>query len=134
MSAESVVREFCAAVSKRDPELLRPLLAPEVVYLNVGVGRSVGIDATIENLAGQWSMFPDMYEYELVNLAAAKNVVLTERIDSVGMGGGAPTAPVPVMGRFEVESGRIVRWFDYFDQALVAKMFAGEAVDDLVPF
>jgi limonene-1,2-epoxide hydrolase len=133
MSPEQVVREFCAAVSKRDPDVLRPMLAPSVVYQNVGVGRSVGIDAVIENVAGQWAMFAENYEFEIVNLAVSNNIVLTERIDHVGPGGGAPVAPVPLMGRFVVESGRITAWYDYFDTALVGKMFAGDDVSDLVP-
>src|SRR5262245_49053174 len=106
MTPEEVVSEFCAVVSKRDPELLRPLLAQNVVYQNVGTGTSRGVDDTIANVAGQWAMFPDVYEYEVVNIAAAGPVVLTERIDRVGPGGGAPVAPVPVMGRFEVQDGR----------------------------
>ena len=134
MSPEQVVREFCGAVSTRDPEALRPLLAPSVVYLNVGVGTSDGIEATLENVAGQWAMFPECYEFEIVHLASSESVVLTERVDRVGLGGGAPVAPVPVMGRFEVESGQITRWYDYFDTALVAKLFAGDDVHDLIPF
>jgi limonene-1,2-epoxide hydrolase len=133
MSPETVVREFCSAVSERDPDLLRTLLAPAVVYQNVGVGTSDGIEATIENVAGQWAMFPERYEFEVVHLAASGNVVLTERIDYVGPGGGAPIAPVPVMGRFEVEDERIIRWYDYFDQALVGKMFAGDDLQGLTP-
>jgi limonene-1,2-epoxide hydrolase len=78
-------------------------------------------------------MFPETYEFEIVNLAASGPVVLTERVDRVGAGGGAPVAPVPVMGRFEVDAGRITAWYDYFDTALVGKLFAGESVDDLVP-
>ena len=117
----------------RDPETLRPLLAPSVVYQNVGVRTSDGIEATIENVAGQWAMFAESYEFEIVNLAVSNGVVLTERIDRVGPGSGTPVAPVPVMGRFEVESGRITRWIDYFDSALVGKMFTGDDVHDLVP-
>jgi limonene-1,2-epoxide hydrolase len=133
MTPEDVVREFCAAVSKRDPELLRPLLAEQVVYQNVGTGTSRGVEQTIENVAAQWAVFPEAYEFEIVNLAASGPVVLTERVDRVGAGGGAPVAPVPVMGRFEVDEGRITAWYDYFDAALVGKLFAGESVDDLVP-
>ena len=133
MSPEQVVREFCAAVSKRDLEALRPLLAPSVVYQNVGVGTSDGLEATLENVAGQWAMFPESYEFEIVHLAASGTVVLTERVDRIGLGGGAPIAPVPVMGRFEVESGRITHWYDYFDTALVAKLFAGDDVRGLIP-
>ena len=65
MSAEAVVREFCASVSKRDEGLVRPLLADDVVYHNIGMDPSVGIDATVENLAGQWAMFATTYEFEV---------------------------------------------------------------------
>jgi limonene-1,2-epoxide hydrolase len=133
MSPEQVVREFCAAVSERDGQILRLLLAPSVLYQNVGMKPSDGIDATIENVTGQWAMFPETYEFEIVHLAVSDNVVLTERIDRVGPGRGAPVAPVPVMGRFVVESGQITRWYDYFDPTLIAKMFAGDDVHDLVP-
>jgi limonene-1,2-epoxide hydrolase len=133
MTPEEVVREFCAAVSKRDPEALRPLLGEQVIYQNVGTGTSHGIEETMENMAGQWAMFSEAYEFEIVNLAVSGPVVLTERIDRVGPGGGAPVAPVPLMGRFEVHSGQITAWYDYFDSALIGKMFAGESVEDLIP-
>jgi limonene-1,2-epoxide hydrolase len=133
MTPEEVIREFCAAVSKRDPEVLRPLLDQTAIYQNVGMEASRGIEAVIENVAGQWAMFPEAYEFDIVNLATSGSVVLTERIDRVGLGGGAPVAPVPVMGRFEVLSGKITAWYDYFDTALVGKMLAGESVDGLTP-
>jgi len=133
MTPEDVVREFCAAVSKRDPAVLRPLLSEDVIYQNVGMQASRGIDATMESMAGQWAMFAETYEFEILNLAVSGSIVLTERIDRVGPGGGVPAAPVPLMGRFEVQSGQITAWYDYFDTALVGKMMAGEPVGDLIP-
>jgi limonene-1,2-epoxide hydrolase len=130
MSAEEIVREFCASVSKRDEALLRPLLADDVVYHNIGMPPSVGIDATLENLAGQWAMFASTYEFEIRHAAAAGDVVLTERIDHVGSGDAS--SPAPVMGVFEVRDGKIARWRDYFDTGLVGKMMAGEDVSDLI--
>ena len=59
MTPEEVVREFCAAVSKRDEGVLRPLLADDAIYQNVGMEASRGIEAVIENVAGQWAMFPE---------------------------------------------------------------------------
>ena len=106
MTPEEVVREFCAAVSKRDEGVLRPLLADDAIYQNVGMEASRGIEAVIENVAGQWAMFPEAYEFDMVNLAVSESVVLTERIDRVGVGGGVPVAPVPVMGRFESRTRR----------------------------
>jgi SnoaL-like domain len=64
MTPEEVVREFCAAVSKRDPEALRPLLGERVTYQNVGTGTSHGREETMENVAGQWAMFPEAYDFE----------------------------------------------------------------------
>ena len=117
----------------RDREVLRPLLDQDAIYQNVGMEASRGIEAVIENVAGQWVMSAETYEFEIVNLAISGSVVLTERIDRVGVGGGVPVAPVPVMGRFEVESGKITAWCDYFDTPLVGKMLAGESVDGLTP-
>jgi limonene-1,2-epoxide hydrolase len=107
MTSEDTVREFCAAVSKRDAERLRPLLADDVVYHNVGMPAAVGLDATLENVAAQWEMLPDIFEFEICNLAVSGDTVLTERVDRVGVGG--VVAPVPVMGAFEVRGDRIVR-------------------------
>ena len=129
MSAEAVVREFCASVSKRDESLVRPLLADDVVYHNIGMAPSVGIDATVENLAGQWAMFPATYEFEVRYAAAVGDVVLTERIDHIGSGD--TSFPVPVMGAFEVRDGKIARWRDYFDTGLLGKMMSGEDVSEL---
>jgi limonene-1,2-epoxide hydrolase len=130
MSAEEVVREFCAVVSKRDEALLRPLLDDGIVYHNIGMPASRGIEEAVANLAGQWAMFPERYEYELRNLAVAGDTVLTERIDHIGMAG--LLAPVPVMGTFVVRDERIVEWRDYFDPTLVAKQLGGEATTDLI--
>jgi limonene-1,2-epoxide hydrolase len=129
MSPEEVVRQFCSLVSKRDVDALRPLLDDDVVYHNIGMPASEGIEATLANVAGQWEMFPDSYEYEVRHLAASGNAVLTERIDRIGVG---VVAPVPVMGTFEVRDGKITHWRDYFDAALAGKLMAGEDTTGLI--
>lgn len=130
MSSEEVVRRFCALVSKRDVEALRPLLDDEIVYHNIGMPASKGIEATLANIAGQWEMFPATYEWEIRNLSVDGDTVMTERIDSVGPPG--VTAPVPVMGVFVIQNGKIKNWRDYFDSGLVGRMFAGEDTSGLV--
>ncbi len=57
--------------------------------------------------------------------------MLTERVDEVTANG--VTAPVPVMGTFEVRNGRIVRWRDYFDMGLTGRLMSGEDVTALLP-
>jgi limonene-1,2-epoxide hydrolase len=62
-----VVREFCALMERRDQEALRPLLAEDAVYQNVGMPAFTGVDATVENMGAQFSMFPDAYAFEIVD-------------------------------------------------------------------
>lgn len=129
-SPEAIVREFCTVVSKRDVELVRPLLGDAIVYHNVGMEPSKGLADVLANLEGQWAMF-DHYEFRIVNLSVDGAVVLTERVDTIGSGGAR--WPLPVMGAFVVEGDTISAWRDYFDAALIGKLMAGEDVTTLVP-
>jgi limonene-1,2-epoxide hydrolase len=131
MDAALVVREFCGLMAKRDAESLRPFLADDALYQNVGMPAEVGADAIVANLAGQFAMFPDTYAYEIKHLAVDGDVVLTERLDYIGTSDD-PKA-LPVMGTFVVRDGRIVRWHDYWDTGLLGKLFAGEDATSLVP-
>jgi limonene-1,2-epoxide hydrolase len=128
-----VVREFCALMERRDPDALRPLLADNAVYQNVGMPAFAGVDAIVENLGAQFSMFPDAYAFEIVNIANDGPVVLTERLDYIQAPDGAKPA-IPVMGTFVVgDDGKITRWTDYFDLNLTIKLLQGEDISALVP-
>ena len=131
-NAKQVVQEFCGLMAKRDAELLRPYLAEGAVYQNTGMPATAGVDAVLENLAGQFAMFPDSYEYRMVNIVGEGDVVMTERQDMIEGPDGTLHA-VPVMGTFVVTDGRIARWTDYFDTSLPAKMMTGEDYSALVP-
>ena len=127
-----VVREFCALMERRDPDALRPLLADNAVYQNVGMPAFAGVDAIVENLGAQFSMFPDAYAFEIVNIANDGPVVLTERLDYIQTPDGAKPA-IPVMGTFVVgDDGKITRWTDYFDLNLTIKLLQGEDISALV--
>jgi limonene-1,2-epoxide hydrolase len=128
-----VVLKFCALMEKRDAEALRPLIADNAVYQNVGMPASNGVDAIVENMAAQFAMFPDAYAFEIVNVASDGPVVLTERLDYVQAPDGSKPA-VPVMGTFVVgDDGKITRWTDYFDVSLTVKLLQGEDISALVP-
>jgi limonene-1,2-epoxide hydrolase len=119
-SAEEVVRNFCAAAGKRDPEALRPFFSDDVVYHNIPMDPAVGIDATMAVI----DMFMNMAEsldFEIHHLASDGSVVLTERTDTFTMKG--KTAPLPVMGAFHVVDGKITAWRDYFDMGQVTAIF-----------
>ena len=128
-----VVRKFCALMEGRDAEALRPLIADNAVYQNVGMPASNGVDAIVENMAAQFAMFPDAYAFEIVNMASDGPVVLTERLDYIQAPDGSKPA-VPVMGTFVVgQDGKITRWTDYFDVSLTVKLLQGEDISALVP-
>ena len=129
----NVIRQFCALMAKRDPEALRPYLADDAVYQNVGMPAATGAEAILENMGAQFAMFPDAYAFEIVNIASDKSVVLTERVDYIRTLAG-DVAGVPVMGTFVVdESDKITRWTDYFDVSLPVKLLQGEDISALVP-
>ncbi|GAB3003377.1 nuclear transport factor 2 family protein [Mycobacterium bourgelatii] len=52
-------------------------------------------------------------EMEVVNIAAAGNVVLTERVDRFVYDG--RNIAQPLMGAFEVADGKITAWRDYYN-------------------
>lgn len=122
--AEKLVREFCDAVASHDAETLRRFLSDDVVYHNIPMDPVVGAEAAVAFLAGFMGMC-DKMEIDITHVAVRGDVVLTERVDTFTIG--QVVAPLPVMGTFEVEDGKIRAWRDYFDMAQVTKMFAGEA-------
>jgi limonene-1,2-epoxide hydrolase len=132
MLAKEVVQQFCDLMVKRDAEALRPLLAEDIVYQNVGMEAASGIEAVLENVAGQFAMFPNSYEYRTVKVVAEGDIVMNERIDMVtGPDGNAHG--LPVMGAFVVRDEKIARWTDYWDSGLIMKMMTGEDYSALVP-
>jgi limonene-1,2-epoxide hydrolase len=130
MTAIEVVREFCAAIDRKDLAAIEALMDETVVYHNIGSEPAVGRDATLAAVEFQFDMF-DPITFRLRNIAADGDTVLTERVDEVTAN--SITAPVPVMGTFEVRDGRIVQWRDYFDMGLTGKLMGGENVDSLLP-
>jgi limonene-1,2-epoxide hydrolase len=127
-----IVHDFCDAMIKRDAAQLSPFLTEDAVYQNTGQPAVIGRVAILENLAGQFAMFPDSYEYRVINLASDGDVALTERLDMIR----TPTGDlvgVPVMGTFVLHDGKIRRWTDYWDTALPMKMMTGEDTSPLVP-
>ena len=109
MKESNVSRRGCPTVLCSGVETRRrgsqALLDDEIVYHNIGMPASRGIEATLANVAGQWENFPATYDWEIRHLSSDGDIVLTERIDTVGRPG--VSAPVPLMGVFEIHNGKI---------------------------
>ncbi len=119
-SAEKVVRDFCAAASTRDPEVLRGFFSEDIVYHNMPMAPAEGLDAAMAVIEMFVSMCDEL-EFEVHHLASDGTTVLTERTDRFTIKG--RTAPLPVMGAFQVVDGKITAWRDYFDMAQVSAIF-----------
>jgi limonene-1,2-epoxide hydrolase len=130
MAAIDVVRAFCEAIGRKDLDSVSSLLDDGVVYHNIGSEPAVGRDASLTAVKFQFDTFEPI-TFRLRNIVADGDTVLTERVDEVTANG--VTAPVPVMGTFEVREGRIVQWRDYFDMGLVGRLMAGEDASALLP-
>lgn len=119
VAPHDIVEQFLAQWPKGLETLcqsLRDYLAEDVDYENVGLThcRSVAESiALIENfMPGLDSIGVDM-----LSIAAGGEKVLTERIDHLRPADGTLLASLRVTGIFEVRSGKIVAWRDYFDTA-----------------
>jgi limonene-1,2-epoxide hydrolase len=123
MSATSVVRDFCRAISRQDVQEILGFFTEDAVYHNIPLDPVQGkaaIEATLRQFLDPKG---GAAEFELRALAATGNTVLTERIDRFQLGG--KKVELPVMGAFEVtREGKISAWRDYFDMAQFTKQMA----------
>jgi len=107
-----IVRDFCAAWSRRNATELTAYFTDGAVYHNIPMKPAKGrpaIAAFIEQfLAGATAV-----EFELLNTAGAGDVVFTERVDRFELNG--KRIELPVAGVFELRDGKIAAWRDYFD-------------------
>ena len=123
MSAEAIelVTAFCAEWEKVDLDAILEYFTDDAVYHNIPMAPVQGKDAIRATLEG-FSGGVDKVEFEILNIAANGNVVLTERVDSFY---GEKEISLPVMGTFEVVDGKIAAWRDYFDLNQFMSQLAG---------
>jgi limonene-1,2-epoxide hydrolase len=111
--AIALVTEFCAAFgSGKKPAELVEYFTDDAVYHNIPVDPAVGHDAILA-LLNMFMGAIDRLEFQVRNIAAVGDTVLTERVDVFHLPNG--TIELPVMGTFEVKDGKIAAWRDYFD-------------------
>jgi limonene-1,2-epoxide hydrolase len=116
-----VVQRFWIALQTGDTPGAVALLDDEVVWRNTGLptlrGRRVG--AVLEGLDARGVAV----EVVMRHIAAAGDVVLTDRVDTIRTGPVATS--FAVQGTFEVRRGRIVLWDDHFTWGSVGLATAG---------
>ena len=110
--ATSIVTAFCAAWADGDLDAIMAFFADDAVYHNIPIAPVVGTDAIRTTIQG-FTAAPESVEFRVLNIAAAGDVVLTERVDVFVFPNGR--VELPVAGTFEIRDGKIAAWRDYFD-------------------
>jgi limonene-1,2-epoxide hydrolase len=113
-----VARRVCEAWNVMDLDEFHRLFDPQVDYRNIPLegDRHIGPDA----VHGVLAAFRERWDATLRvdNIAAAGNVVLTERTEIFKHRAGTkPGFELPVMGTFEFRDGKITAWRDYFERS-----------------
>jgi len=110
-----LIRRFCASWEQGDVAAIVAFFTDDAVYHNMPIQPIHGRDA-IKGVIEQFMAPFDRAEFEILQVAAAGDVVLTERIDRFVSS--SKTVELPVMGTFEIKDGKIAAWRDYFDLAV----------------
>lgn len=124
MDNAEIVRAFCAEwdAPALDGERIAPYFTEDAFYHNIPMEPITGRDAIAAALSGMAGVATSK-GWEIVNLVAEGDVVMTERIDRFDAQGNA--VALPVMGVFELRDGKIASWRDYFDLGTFEKQMAG---------
>ncbi len=98
-------------------DAIRGLFRPDTEWVNVGISRTVGPDEALALGAKfEAAMGYARIVVETAHIAAAGNVVLTERIDRLIAPDGREMGVFAIAGIFELDDdGKLVRWRDYTD-------------------
>jgi deazaflavin-dependent oxidoreductase (nitroreductase family) len=127
-----VVEQFLDHLNAQRIDDGMDLLTEDVFYHNIPMDPMTGREA-VRQSAHEFGMGSTLHvEWQLVSLAAADDVVLTERIDIFTAADGKQIS-MPLMGSFRIRDGYIAEWRDYFDLSELQRQMAamGMTEDEL---
>lgn len=110
-----VVRQFLKDWENGFVGAFEKWMSDDALWQNTGFPDAKGRDAYMDLLRRYQSVTAMPYgRAEIINIASAGDVVLTERVDHL-WGDGEHKHSAKIMGAFVVRDGRIVRYSDHFD-------------------
>src|SRR5437899_6132128 len=101
---ETIVRDFCAAWSRRSIDELLGYFTPDAVYHNIPVAPVTGHDG-IRELLNMFVPASEAAEFDILHIASRGSLVFTERVDRFTING--RQVAVPVADVFEVRDDKI---------------------------
>ncbi len=121
-SADELVTEFCKLWASPNPDELAGYFTDDAVYHNIPMDAVQGRDAIRDFIAGFVAVF-DGIDFRVHRQISDGTFVMNERTDVIRRKDGGEV-PLPVMGVFEVQDGRIAAWRDYFDMSAITSAFS----------
>ena len=118
----ALVQQFCDAWPTGDVDALVDFFTDDATYHNIPMEAVTGKDAIKATIAGFAA--GNQIEFRVLHIAAAGDVVLTERVDAFTLADGR-TIELPVSGTFEIRGGKIAAWRDYFDLNMFMSKLSG---------
>jgi len=118
MTPEETVNEFIARIVRMDLDGACELVADDLEYDNVPMGKVTGPDG-VKSVFGQMAGMVTDLEFVVHRQVASGDTVMNERTDRFGVGG--RWVDLPVAGIFVVADGKIVLWRDYFDMSTMTE-------------
>lgn len=119
MNAQAaIVAEFLAMweVPGGFQRAVKRYFSNSTVYENIGISRTVGIEEACRFFeAFATDAGCEAVRVRMLAIAATEKYVLTERLDEILDINGNVLLSLPLMGIFEVHSGKLSAWRDYFD-------------------
>ncbi len=113
--AKQVVVDFCKAWETLDKQRILDAFTDDAVYHNMPMAPATGKEAIGQLITMILGQAADGVKFEIRNIVADGDVVLTERVDTFTLG--EKKIKLDVMGTFELREGKIAAWRDYFDLA-----------------
>jgi limonene-1,2-epoxide hydrolase len=118
----AVIRQFISAWPRLNPAELASYFTDDGVYHNMPTGPVSG-RANVERFIGGFIKPWTSTEWDILNIAAAGDVVMVERLDRTRVG--ERHIDLPCCGVFEMQGGKIKTWRDYFDLQSYMKVMTG---------
>lgn len=118
---EAIVRSFIAAWSRLDAKELVGYFAADGTYHNMMLPPVSGREKLlpyIDRFVSGWSET----DWAILNILSRDDIVIAERLDRTRIGD--RRVELPCTGVFEMQSGKIRLWRDYFDMGTYTRAFA----------
>lgn len=124
MTASETVKAFLDVMMRKEYDKGLALVAPDIEYDNVPIGKVTGPDGVRAVLEPFFA--PTVTnEYKVLREFEEEGTVILERLDRHLLESG--WVELPVTGIFEVRDGKIALWRDYFDAATIMSKWPAAA-------